>query len=486
MNPPAPAAERSAKPLRPPNPHHLYCPNSPALSQLQRYAHAILPDRAAPALTSRAILSLYLPLALSWVFMAIESPICIAILQGIGDGMVSEQVAKVSTAGMNLLMALAIAIESPVIDLLSTSTTLSRHRQGFAQMTRFAVILMAVVTIVQGTVAFTPLYWHLTIGLLNTPREVAEAVHTPMQIILFWSAAVGWRRYLQGVMIRRGVTRPISFGTLVRVVTMFSVGFGLSLATDMPKLNAVAFALFSSVFTEALFIHFVSRSVVRELPEKPDEEPPLNLRRLVLFHLPLTGSTFVTLMALPMINAALGRLPNPVLTMASYQVGFSLIWLFRTATFAMPEAVITLYDRGEKQRILFRFCLTVGALLSGLMLIFHLTGLDAAYFRSVLAVREELIAGAAMIVLWCSALPIINALMSALRGFLTAEHVTSVRLYAIAGGMSTLAICLYLGVYFQHPGLATAITAMIASQVVELGILSVFWLTLNRRNLATA
>lgn len=413
--------------------------------------------------------------------MAVESPVCIAVLQGVGDGMVGEDAAKISTAGMTLLMALAMAVESPVIDLLSTSTTLSRHRQGFAQMTRFALMLMLWVTAVQGVIAFTPLYWFITEGLLNTPRPVAEAVQTPMQIILFWSAAVGWRRYLQGVMIRHGATRPISFGTLVRVAAIAGVGFGLSAGTELPKLNVVAIALTASVFAEALFIQLVSLSVIRRLPEKPADEPPLELKRLFSFHLPLTGSTFVTLLALPMINAALGRLPNPVLSMASWQVGFSLIWLFRTATFALPETVITLYERGARQKILAGFCLAVGGLLTGLMLVVHFTAADAWYFRNVLEVQQELIAGAALCILLCALLPLINSAMAALRGFLTAEHVTSVRLYAIGGGMSVLAGTLFIGVREQWPGLPCATAALVLSQVAELAILSWFWARIKRR-----
>ena len=39
-----------------------------------------------------------------------------------------------------------------------------------------------------------------------------------MQIMIFWSAAIAWRRFLQGAMIHFGHTRPIGWGTAVRLL----------------------------------------------------------------------------------------------------------------------------------------------------------------------------------------------------------------------------------------------------------------------------
>ena len=71
-------------------------------------------------LTSRTILRFYYPLALSWLFMAIESPIAIIILSRLPGS-------EVATAAFLIMMGLALWIESPVIDMLSTSTTLARN-----------------------------------------------------------------------------------------------------------------------------------------------------------------------------------------------------------------------------------------------------------------------------------------------------------------------------------------------------------------------
>lgn len=414
--------------------------------------------------------------------MAVESPVCIAVLQGVGDAQVTPETARIATAGFQLLMALAITIESPVIDLLSTSTTLARNRQNYEVLSRFAWHMMAVVTAVHGLIVFTPLYDLVTRSLLDIPVEVATAVHNPMKILLFWSAAVGWRRYLQGLMIRQGMTKPISIGTVVRMIAISGVGFGLSIFTDLDKLMVVSLALLCSVFSEAIFIHAVSRNVIRLLPPIQPTEEPLTLARLYRFHAPLTASTFVTLISMPMVSAALARSSMPVASMAAWQVGFSLIWLFRTCTFALPEAVIALYTRGERQRTLAKFCLSVGVGLSVVMTLVHLTRLDALYFLHILDVEDEGVRIlAATAVFACASLPLINALMSGIRGFLTAEHVTSVRLYAITGGVASLAACLWLGNAMKWPGVLNASFAVTFSQIIELIILATFWLKLRAR-----
>jgi hypothetical protein len=66
-----------------------------------------------PALSHRHILKFYLPLALSWIFMAIESPIALSVISRMSN-------AEINAAAFQPLMALALLIESPVIDLLKT------------------------------------------------------------------------------------------------------------------------------------------------------------------------------------------------------------------------------------------------------------------------------------------------------------------------------------------------------------------------------
>lgn len=416
-----------------------------------------------------------MPLALSWLFMAAESPISLSVISRSPD-------ATVNTAAFLVLMSLAIFIESPVIDLLSTSTTLAKSRHAYEQLVRFTWIVMALVTVVHGAVAWTPLWDIVTLQLLHMKPEVAEAAHWPMRIMTVWSALVGWRRFRQGIMIRYGVTKPISIGTLLRVAAIAGVGFGLHAATKLDGLVITAVALLVSVATECLFVHFASMPVIRrEFYLKAQDEEPVTLDSLFRFHWPLTASTMVMLMGMPLLSWAIGQSEGSVVQLASWQLAFSLLWMFRTVTFALPETVIALGKDSASRATLQKFCLQVGLICSGALAAGHLTGFDGWWFGTVLQADPGLIGWARWALFLAVSLPLLSAIMSCQRGFLTSARVTSARLYAIAAGMSTLVGCLLLGVALKWPGVVNGVVATTVSLIAESAVLAWNWRRVKSR-----
>jgi len=395
--------------------------------------------------------------------MAIEGPVAVAIIA-------RKPEAVLGTAAFNVLMAMAIWLESPVIDLLSTSTALARGRKAWQTLSRFTLLTMVWVTFAHGFVALPPVFRFVTGTIMGLDPAVADAVWLPFALMVPWSAMVGWRRSRQGLMIREGETRLIGIGTLIRVTTVCAVGALLMKTTTLGGITIAGIALLASVTAEAIFMHVVSQRVVRRYALQPDDdhEPSLSLRQVLKFHLPLTGSTMVTLTALPVVSAALSRAPDAVLAMAAWQVAFTVQWVFRTVTFAIPEVVISFMKSAHEDAGLRRFATLIGVLLSFAMLGFALSGLDRLVFVHVLGAGPELLDLAHVALLLCSPLPAINALMAYARGVLTARHRTGSRLTAISVATSVLVVVLVVGVTMRWPGIVTAAVALTASQVAEL------------------
>ncbi len=402
--------------------------------------------------------------------MAIEAPIALSVISRMAE-------AEISRAALQPLMAMALLIESPVIDLLTTSTTLGKDRQHYFQLSRFVWKIMAMVSVIHAVVALTPLYWVITIDLIDLTPEVAAAARPGLIIMIPWSAFIGWRRYLQGLMIRHGQTRLIGFGTAVRMATMAIVAFGLHFVAGMPSITVIAIALVASVAAEAGFTHWASRAVIRT--EFAFDEPgllPLTQAFLAKFHLPLTATTMVTILSQPLISAALARSPQPILALDSFQVASAIIWLHRTVVFALPEVVITLYRNGQNALQLKRFCVYVGLWTSGLMALCAVTNLDSWIFRVVLGVQnEETIRAAHLCLSMSCLLPLIGALQSYLRGVLAAHHLTVSRLAAILVGLTCMVALLALGVILRWPGVVTASVALTIALIAELAVLAHAW-----------
>lgn len=466
----------------------------------------VLPYEA--PLTHGKIARFYVPLAVSWLFMAIESPVCIAAISRLAFP-------ELNTAAFNIMMGLALFIESPVIDLLSTSTTLAKSHLDYLKLRKFVWIVMLGVTTVHGLATMTPLYSWISQGVMGLPEHVAAQARPGLIIMLGWSACIGWRRFLQGILIRFHRTRLISLGTAIRVGTVTVACLSLIRWSSLSGVQVTAIALMASVAAEAAFIHWVSRPVIAQClaaakPEIPvtesdedtalaavqagavkesmpfsaetglepaDEKPsqPLTNRRLLAFHAPLTMTTLVTLIGLPTISAFLSKTPTPVLTLAAWQVAGSLMWLFRTITFALPEVVITLYKDEQTARKLRDFCVLVGAGCTVAVLVIGGLRLDVWFFENVYGHTSQISEIAHLAFLASAPLAVIGSAQSYVRGMLTAHHLNVARFAAILVSMSTLVLGLTVGLHTPWSGVLSASAAMIVALLAEQSVLVWAW-----------
>jgi len=408
--------------------------------------------------------------------MASEAPINVSVLSRMPEP-------RLNTAAFTLLMSLALWIESPVIDLLSTSTTLTKDRPSYAIMSRFSLLLMILASGVHALVALTPLYWIVTTKIVQVPQEVAEHARMGMILMIPWSACIGWRRYLQGILIRFGQTRLVGLGTAVRICTISLTAGTLFFTTKLTGLEIASIALVLAVFAEASFAHWASRGSIAEHLQRtdPDYASP-DIHRLWRFHYPLTLTTMVNLSTSLLITAALAHATGPILALAAYQVAQTLLWLHRTAMFALPEVVITLYKDAASAAALRRFSVTIGLLASGLLLFCWSTGLDKLFFARLLGAQEDVVNVAHIAFVAAGATPFLAALQSYVRGMLTAHHLTVARLYAVGVGITVLVAALAVGIGFHLQGVVNAGVALTTSMTIELLVLVWLW----RRNTRTA
>lgn len=433
------------------------------------------PPHQGSSLGYRKIFLFYYPLALSWLLMAVESPLSVRIIAGAADF-------EVNVAAFGLIMGLSIWIESPVIDLLATSTTLAKCRQAFLQLRKFTLILMGLVTVFHAAVALSPLFDWITVGLLGVPQRVADVGRLAMIIMIPWSALIGWRRFLQGVLIRQGRTRLITFATIFRALSLLIVGFSLLALTELPGVVIAAIALVCSVAAEAVLVHVVSRSEVQRLMQiEQIDSPPPTLKKLWKFHSPLTASTLVMLTSPLLITRALAGTVDPLLALAAWPVATAILFPFRTITFALPEVVIALYKDADSARKLLRFCLAVGIFCTLAVVAFVISGFDKAFFINAQQATPTIAAAASLALLSSAALPVIGAAMGYVRGMLTAHHKTVHRFIAIIVAVAMLLVGLQVGTALGWPGVAVAGAALTFGHLCELLVLSIGWWHAKRR-----
>jgi progressive ankylosis protein len=139
----------------------------------------------------RDIFWFWLPLFASWLLMTAEGPIISAAINRLPNEVIM-------LAAYGIVVSLSVTIESPIINMLATSTALVKDRPSFLLVRRFTIHWAIGLTVVAALVAFTPLFEVVVMDWLEAPPVVAAWVRPGMQIMTFWTAAIAWRRFLQG------------------------------------------------------------------------------------------------------------------------------------------------------------------------------------------------------------------------------------------------------------------------------------------------
>lgn len=382
--------------------------------------------------------------------------------------------AQTMIAAFGITASVSITIESPVIMLLASATALASHRQAYAVLRRFTIHLMLLTTGLTLAMGFTPLYEVVVQGWMGIPPAIAEAARPGLQIMTFWSAAIAWRRFKQGVMIRYGQTRLVGVGTIIRLTASAGTAtlLALAFADRFTGVAVAGWALMAGVVAEAVYAHWAAAPVIAErLPARSDQ-PDLTYRNLLTFHGPLAAVSLLTLLGQPLVGAALARAQHPAESLAAWPVVFGLLGIFRSASYALPESVIALQRGPETIGPLRRFAYSVGLTTSGLLLLICLTPVAAWYLGTVIGIAPALVTLALPGVWLGVAMPFIGSAQSYLRGLLMGRRLTAPTYQAMMINLLVLALTLAVGVWQGWPGVALASGAITASQIVETAFLT--------------
>ena len=223
-------------------------------------------------------------------------------------------------------------MESPIIYMLGTGVALVRNRAMYQLVWRFMLHLSILMTVLSAVLFFTPAYHVMTRILLGLSEEVSAAARPAMQLLLLWPAAIGLRRFLQGVLIRHGYTRHITLGTVCRLLTLSATMF---IGVRFGNITGAALgglALILSVIVEALVIAWWARPVVQTHiygKDQPDDGgADMTYSGLWRFYLPLAATDVMRVISRPIVVAGIARSAMSATSLSAFPVAFGLGMFF--------------------------------------------------------------------------------------------------------------------------------------------------------------
>ncbi|MHC1731690.1 MAG: MATE family efflux transporter [Bacteroidales bacterium] len=335
-------------------------------------------------LTYRRIFLFWGPLALTWLMMALEQPILIAFIARLSE-------AKLNLAAFGIAGSFAMIIEAPVIMLMSASTALVTGRHSYKKLRRFTDILNLGVTGIQLIILIPPVFRFIVITLMGVPEEVARLAHIALLIFLPWAASIGYRRFYQGILIRNNLTRRVTYGTMVRLTVIVTVGLILySAGVKGAYVGAGAMSL--AVFTEAIATRIMASGALKMLLEKEDRENGnLGLRKISKFYYPLAITSLLSLGVHPFVTFFLGRSYMAVESLAVLPVVGSLVFIFRSLGLSYQEVNIALIgNQKQNYRVLRNFAVYMGVSVTVLISVLAFTPLADMWFVNVSGLSQEL------------------------------------------------------------------------------------------------
>ncbi len=337
----------------------------------------------AKKLSLRDVLETWWPLAASWLMMGFELPAVSAVMARLPDPEINL------AAYGGVVFPLALLIEGPIIMILAASTALSRDRDSYVRLRDFMIRTAAALTALHLLIACTPLYYWIVDRLMGVPAEIQGPARTGLIILTPWTAAIAYRRFIQGVLIRFGRSRTVGTGTIVRLLSNVAVlvcGFYWS---DLSGIVIGTLAVSVGVTAEAIFAGIAVRPVLRhELPSRGEEL--LTMKKMLAFYIPLALAPLIVLFAQPVVSSAMSRMPRPLDSLAVWPVIMGLVFTLRSVGFAFNEVVVLHIERPGGRQALWRFTLLLATSVTLILLTLAATPLALGWFDQVSALSPPL------------------------------------------------------------------------------------------------
>jgi hypothetical protein len=375
------------------------------------------------ALTNGRIARFWLPLEGTWLMMAAEGPFLAAVIARLAAP-------KENLAAFAVATALAWIVESPIIMMLSASNALVRDGVAYRKLRRFSFALNAAVTAVMAVLITPPVFKLVTQGIMGLEPGVASLAGRSMIFLVLWPGAIGFRRFYQGILISDGRPQAVTWGTVIRLVTMAATGLLFALAFRMPGASVGAGALGAGVIAEGAASWVMARPSVHRLRRQTDAEcafgRTLSAAGIMRFYTPLALTSFLSFFINPLTAFFLARGRQPLESLAVLPVIVGLAFVFRAGGIAMQEVVIALVGgSGENRAILRRFTLRLGAASTAALAVVMFTPLAKFWYGTASGLAPDLVAFAlvpgALLVL----LPFLEAALAYERGVLVKLHRTA-------------------------------------------------------------
>jgi hypothetical protein len=324
-------------------------------------------------------------------------------------------------------------------------------------------------------IALPPVYDLLMRRLAGVPENLIAPSREAFLVMVPWSAAVGYRRLWQGVLIRHGRAKVVPLTMVVRLLAT-GIALFLGYTFDLAQgAGVAAAAIIFGVVAGALASYLYARPVVRrDMPETSAHEL-MSYRSFLQFYVPLAATSVMVLASRPILTVGIARAPMAVESLAVWPVLNAFNFMFHSLALALQEAIIALLHTREDLRALRRFTRRLALVLGVTYFAVALSPLRDLWFLHVAGLTPNLVALVPIPLLIIAIFPSLGTFTAFFRGVLVQQQRTP----RITKGMGIHVLALILLLFggaalVAFAGVITAAIAFTGSLFVEVIYLSYY------------
>ncbi len=412
-------------------------------------------------LTLKKIFIFWYPLLATWLMMAFEGPFLAAIIARLPEP-------KYNLAAYGVAFAFALIIEAPVIMMLSASTALVTNRSSFFKLRRFTNALNLALTLLMLLLLVPSNFYFLAQNLMELPPKVARLTHHALWILLPWPAAIGYRRFYQGLLIRHNLTRRVAYGTFIRLLTMSGSAILAAFVFHWQGAYVGAFALSCGVLMEAVASRLMSWRVVQLFKQERTAEAVITYKEIAVFYYPLALTSLIALAVQPLVTFFVGQSRMALDSLAVLPVINSLVFIFRSFGLSFQEVSITfLGEKNEGLKPLAKFAGILAIFVTTAMLLIGFTPGHDFWFGTVSGLSRELVDFARLPVRILILLPALSVLLSFQRSVLVTHKNTRPITWGTVVEVGLISLTLWM--FVEPLAMIGAVAAALALLIGRLG-----------------
>lgn len=375
--------------------------------------------------------------------------------------------ARLNLAAVGVAKSLAVFFESPIIMLLHASNALAPSTRSRRALFRLTLIAMVVLSALLIALALPPVFRIFSRYVLGIDETLASRAGAVLLVLGLWPAAIAWRRYFQGLLIRHGRGAAVGragIGRLIVVILFLAVGYRSGLAGTW----LAALALVGGVVAEAVLVTvFAWTNAVPHTRDTAEASAlPSDLPAVWKFYWPLANSMLVLWGGRALLLAVIARAVDGTLALAVWPAAWGIVLLVGNATRMVQQVVIR--NRGAApDAVLLRFAISVGLACAVLLVLLATTAPGQWAIHAFIGGDTVLFRGMLPVLLICAPLPVLIALQNATQGLHIGEGRTSRVHYATWLGVATLLGVGAVGTAAALPGATAAALAMLFALLLE-------------------